>query len=612
MPEPRRAVHAARVCAVLFMLANAASHAADETPSVKRARLVADLKTVTLYQEGRETAKFTLPIRNVSADAPAEGVYLRLVEVTAPRGANFDPQRNLKLSWRGQSADDLWRSPANGASRSIAASEQAEISGETAGLRAGEYTVKVGVGAANLAADADPVTLKIFVKHRSGWPLAVLLFGILISYLATKGLESQRRRAAQLKKIADIRPSWLRQEATLPAVAALAILKQAEDRNRGALGALFGQEATAARTEKAELLIRILGRVRRLRRAMAAAAWDPMIERRTNKRLDSLLDGLDADTIDEDRARQFEVELAALEQWLDPKQRDALYGASLKGDVDALMARATPDTFRQHGDVVEQLRARITQALAQQPAGGALPKLEADYAKLKILWERCQDEDQSVLVALGNLLKANLDQPIDTFFAAADALAWEKLRVSPLEFTSPDVNHIEPPEAYQLIRFEVAPLNRRLGNNYLFKHRLQCQWTLHLEPQRPWWRAHASVERQPLSQPVTREPRLIQYVPRRGKVTVNVSITYLGQPGEKIAVIGPLPIQRSSDYGVLSAFRFNDAAAVLLAGLFAGISGMATFYVSNAAFGTIGDYIALFIWGAGIDQTKNFIQNLSK
>jgi hypothetical protein len=52
--------------------------------------------------------------------------------------------------------------------------------------------------------------------------------------------------------------------------------------------------------------------------------------------------------------------------------------------------------------------------------------------------------------------------------------------------------------------------------------------------------------------------------------------------------------------------------ALGIAALLAVVSGFATFYFPNPAFGTLGDYAALFIWGAGVDQTKNFLQNLSK
>jgi hypothetical protein len=46
--------------------------------------------------------------------------------------------------------------------------------------------------------------------------------------------------------------------------------------------------------------------------------------------------------------------------------------------------------------------------------------------------------------------------------------------------------------------------------------------------------------------------------------------------------------------------------------LFASVTGLATYYFGKYAFGSVSDYIALLGWGAGVGQTKNFIQQLGK
>ena len=74
----------------------------------------------------------------------------------------------------------------------------------------------------------------------------------------------------------------------------------------------------------------------------------------------------------------------------------------------------------------------------------------------------------------------------------------------------------------------------------------------------------------------------------------------------------PLAIAKSIDFGVTSAFRVAEVMALSIATLFALVSGLGTFYFNAPVFGSVQDYIALFIWGAGVDQTKNFIQNLER
>jgi len=88
----------------------------------------------------------------------------------------------------------------------------------------------------------------------------------------------------------------------------------------------------------------------------------------------------------------------------------------------------------------------------------------------------------------------------------------------------------------------------------------------------------------------------------------SLSIRTLPKP----IVLESLRIRRSREYGWLSAFRVNEVIAVVIAALAATLSGLMTYYLNKPAFGSLGDYITLFIWGAGVDQTKNFIQNLER
>ncbi|MBI3374054.1 MAG: hypothetical protein HY017_20205 [Betaproteobacteria bacterium] len=574
------------------------------------ARVTVDARSITVHDQigSGDPATFKLLARNASAEWSADGIFLRLLDITAPAGANFDPARNLKLTWNGQmGADDLWRSPpAESTGRSIAPNQQAEIGGELVDLAPGEYTVKLGLGAANAMVDSEqPITLKLYVKHAVWLPLALLLLAIVISYVATKGLETQRRRVSQLKQVASLRPGWLREEPVpLPTIAASAILRQVEDRNRKWSDALFGQDVTSARIAEAELLIRILDRVRGIRSRIKSSAWNALVRNRANKRLDAITGSLNPGSVEENSARQIEAELAKLEQWFDARQLDELYWLTLKSDMEGLKARVRPETFNEHADLVKELHDEISAALLKAPTGDPLYQVEETYAELKILCERNENADGEALKRLGDLLKTNRQMGIEKFFHAADGIAWSRLQTADFRFIAPARNEVEPPQAYQLIQFEIEPADRRLGNNYLFKHKIEYIWSLDFNQD--------GGQRKPLTQRRTNVPRIVQYVPRPGELYVSVTLRYNDEQSQKSIELGPLRIQSSSEYGLLSAFRFNEITSLGISTVFAVVSGLATFYFGKPAFGSVGDYITLFIWGAGVDQTKNFIQHLER
>jgi len=582
------------------------------------AKMTVDPKSVVVYQTGSsDKATFRVQATNASAEWQADGVFLRLLEVTAPAGTNFDPARHLRLTWNGEAKEELWRSPPAGSTaRSIAPSRQAEIGGELVGVAPGEYTVKVGLGAANATVEGDQqITLKLHVKHGIGLPIFILLIAILTSWFATKGMEAQRRRASQLKKIADIQQDWLREEpAPLPTVAARAILKQAEDRNRNWFKALLGQDTTSTRIDKAELLLRILARVRGIRARAKSAAWSSLIRNRANKELARITGSLDPGTVDESAAKKLEAGLDELDHWFDSKRFDEQYWSVLKDDMESLTNQIRPENFTHHNDLVKGLREKLLAAMKERPTGAALAQVEESYAKLKVLWEREQEGDGDTLKTLGDKLGAKPGMGIEEFFREADGIAWSKLRTADFEFTAPAVNELDPARAYQLIRFEVAPTDRSLGRNYLFKHKLEYVWTLDFQKAggrlRDLLKKNEGMKQ--LTQGRTNEPCVVQYVPEPGTLRVSVSLRYNDKTLPNPIVLESLRIRRSREYGWLSAFRVNEVIAVVIAALAATLSGLMTYYLNKPAFGSLGDYITLFIWGAGVDQTKNFIQNLER
>ncbi|MCP4259747.1 MAG: hypothetical protein GY774_19880 [Planctomycetes bacterium] len=580
----------------------------------------------------KEPPSFTMLVRNLSSEWQAKGVFLRLLEVTTPDGANFDPRKNLTFTWNGKKTKDLWRSPSpedtDTSPHVISPNHQAEISGEFHDLTPGEYTLKLGLAATNVAPQAeDQMTVKIRIRHTIVGAIVILLLAIAVSFIATKGLEALRRRTAVLKKTSELKlPLLGEDEDTAPVVSVRAILKQAEDRNKNWYTALLGPDVVSDRVNKAERMLGILRRVHQIHEKIKE--WDQaiMIRYRAEKQLTEITADMVPETVNEKCATEIERKLDELEKWFNTDELCTLYWPNVKIRIDNLLCQAKPDEFSEttHREVVDKLIERINgqiDKIRQNPDTLNLTetaKIDEDYARLKILWECQQDNDTEALNSLVALIKdhASLRPGIRGFFKERDKVAWEKLKKAGaekekewLKLTSPQKRTVHPIQAYELIQFKVESIPRDLGNNYLFRNGLEYHWSLYLKTQ-SWWRKETIPKT--LTRPRTKEPRLVQYVPRKGELSVSVKLCYNNDCTTEVGTKEPLQIDKSKDFGWIRAFRFVEVTALAIATLFALISGLQIHYIGKSSFGSMGDYVTLFIWGAGVDQAKNFIQHLAQ
>jgi hypothetical protein len=388
------------------------------------------------------------------------------------------------------------------------------------------------------------------------------------------------------------------------------MLKQAEVRNKDWFAALFAPDVISDRVNTAELMMGILRLVHKIRRKIKKWNQDTMIRNRAEKMLRNIITDLGSETVDDKFATEIGTKLDALDKWFSPDQLYELYWPDLKRDINSLLVQADPEEFPdpQHKKTVDNLRKLIEQEPKKQNLRKAT-QIEEEYAKLKILWERKQNDDADALDQLFTLFKSGQTLNVDDFFKEADDIVWKRLKAAcekgeeGLEFTSPQKSTIHPLRAYQLIQFKVAPKDRKLSNNYLFKHGLEYHWSLKLE---------IGGKLEELTNPVTEEPRLIQYVPIEGKLIVSVKLRHNDDYSDEVMIKKPLTIKSSSDFGWRGTLQFVEVTGIIIATLLALISGLATWYVGKPSFGNAGDYIALFLWGAGVDQTKNFIQHLER
>ena len=583
----------------------------------------------------KELPSFTVFVRNSNSEWQAKDIFLRLLEVTAPEGANFDPEKNLTFTWNGQKAGDLWRSPSpqdtNAMPHVIPPNNQAVIGGEFHNLVPGEYTLKLGLASANTTPQAeDQMEVKVHVRDSIVRAIVILLLAIALSFIATKGVDGLRRRLAVLKKISELKLPFLRED-TAHNVSVRAILKQVEDHNKNWFNALFGPDVVSDRVDKAERMIGILHRVHQIREHISN--WDEhiMITYRLQKYLREVIEDMAPETVNEEYVTESKRKLDDLEEWIttDKLKLCRLYWEDVKNRAERLLCQAKPDEFSdtKHKNVVNNLCSNIDSELKdieQNPSKLNLEKatkIDENYARLKVLWKCKQNDDIEALNSLVDLLDTDPSYGIIGFFKERDKIAWKGLKSASnrqgtnwLTFTSPQNRTVDPTRAYELIQFKVESIPRDLGNNYLFENELDYHWDLDLETEtRSWWGLwKKKTETKKLTKPRTKEPRLVQYVPRKGKLHASVRLFYNNEDTPKVSMRDALTVDKAKDFGWIRSLRFVEITALVIAALFAVISGLKMFYIGKPNFGSMADYVTLFIWGAGIDQTKNFIQHLAQ
>jgi hypothetical protein len=104
---------------------------------------------------------------------------------------------------------------------------------------------------------------------------------------------------------------------------------------------------------------------------------------------------------------------------------------------------------------------------------------------------------------------------------------------------------------------------------------------------------------------------VVAYFHRRGKTTVSVKLGYNKDEDAKVVAESPGPtIKASSDFQPYNILAWTEFTSWVIAALVAIATGLTMFYFKGTYWGTIQDYLTLFLWGIGVDQGKNFLQAL--
>ena len=557
-----------------------------------------------------EDPSVSVHVRDKTGSWPLDGVIARLEPGMVAPGSGTDLRAHLVGSFGDETVADLFASPVAGR-RTVPAHGQATVKLVFKDLAVGEYSFPLRFTAAN-SGDDDAQRLTVSVKMRNSvvGAILILVFGATMSFIATRVVGMLRQRAQFLERLRDLRPDWLAEEPpSLPVIGLRAALRQAEDLSSRFW--LTGIAEIDARLDAAKIMLSVIERVRAVRNQLETGIHHPVVRLRAFWILEKITRDIGVGPRDAQVAASLTARLDDLAKWCDPAQQEPLYWADLKPAIATLCdeidltAFDTDEAKRAATDLIGLLRT----AIGPNPLdlhGKTIA--EANYGRLGILWELRSHRDEIEQLTKSQKIAG---MAIEDVYRFVDDFWWKRLRSDPagLGFAEQPTGD-SPTEAYAIVTLRVQAVNDPgLDHSYLMHKKLTWHWTITTRPRRAFWghgRHQPSVDRHLEST----EPRIAQYATQPGTMIAAVSVDYDGQKGPAVKQDSPLAIGVAGDFRIWRFFETADIIATGLAMLAAIVSGV-SIHALEPTFGTAKDYLALFTWGAGIDQGKNFLQSLA-
>lgn len=443
------------------------------------------------------------------------------------------------------------------------------------------------------------LTVTLQARNHLGWAVLVLLIAALLSFVATRVVTTLRQRAAFLGRVHAMRPYWLGNETpTLPVIWLRATLRQAEDLSRRFW--LSGQSEIDAKLLAAQGMLDVLTRAREVRMRIDGIS-SFAVKRRALWKLGSLIHAIPAATLRDQDVTRIKADLDKLDGWGNAAKMEAEYWADLLPAINARHSEVQSAAIPDSGAAMADALLKLPDAAAATTPPDLKQKVAAEevYQRLSILWDLRNDAD---------LVKAVVDMtntaPIAKVFAVLDNVKWAAVQAA-TEHSAVEGPSGDPPEAYDPVIFRVAfGVGREVSTSYLVQYKLTYSWTISI--------FDAKGKDVPVRTLIidSSQPEIAQYSPQAGAMSATVAIKYNGVVGSNAAQKARTVISASSDFHAGRIIETSDGWAFGIALLTSVISGLAL-YAVKPGFGSLQDYVALFTWGASLDQGKNFIQSLA-
>jgi hypothetical protein len=465
--------------------------------------------------------------------------------------------------------------------------------------------------------------INIHVRDWIGWALFWLFGGLVISWWSTKVLVNQQQRAAILQQIHDQEPQWLSSFVGIPPVVWVrAVLHQAQKlcdhhwlTSPGLIASnVNGVKNTVSVLEAAHTLRKQLERI-----------LDPILYKGAIFALDEVIARIGITPLSDGAMQSIIADMRAFNGWLDPVKFPGAFWKDVQPRVESLLSEMGDEKIgkwsRNEAAVdhrVGVLRGHLNAVRTAPHDRWHAEAIYREYAQLRILWDQRN-------FGLDELVEPPASEDIDYFFEVADKRLWDRIKKAKPVIRVGNDDKIHGLEAYEVLKFRVEVEDPVIMRSYLFRYKVRCHWkfTWHypgVGRLRGRWRGAVGRVRSFLGvrdrktseypkHSASIGPVMCWYFLWPGKVTISAVLNYPESDPIKL-IQKHLVINRSSDYGGVKVLRGAEVVGWFVAGIIAMVSGLAMFYFKGTSWGTPQDYLALILWGIGVDQGKNFFQAL--
>jgi hypothetical protein len=564
---------------------------------------------------------FTVTLREKKGEWPLEDITVSLERVAEAPGIGFDLS-DMLFTLNGKAVDFANPDTSTLSVRTIPEGGQATIGISFSDLKPGTYNATLRFRATNsVETDAQKLTLTLKIRHPWAWASLLLLVAVLFSFVGTKGLTMLRQRSSLERRIGELTQAKLQaQGSILPAIWVSAMLRQADELSRSLW--ISAPDVIESRINDAGKLLNLLEQVDQLMVRLQGMG-PSLVQRRMVAAVNRAFSPLGAGPPDENTRAAVEKQIKELNEWLEPGKKNERYGVDLKAAIDLILEQVSLGAFKHRSDEtqkeVERLISRIKVKTLPEELEEKI-ETERQYARLKILWERRNWENIDQLAGISR------DLTLEKLFEKVDNDVWERLEKakeeSKLHISCPNPNAPDPLEAYDPLDFTLKTEDPQIEGTYLFKRGLRFEWKFELG--RKGWKLAlrkilklVSVEPRIVQskelKPVSVEPRIVQYAPWPCTLKPSVRIFYESDgktDSIEVKEKEALTIETSKVFHWWKEFEMAEMLGTVLSIGLAVITGLATYYFGSETFGSLKDYLTMFIWGAGVDQTKNALQVL--
>jgi hypothetical protein len=487
-----------------------------------------------------------------------------------------------------------------------------KLTAVVSGLSPGEY-----VGSLVFRADgADSVKLPLVVqvRHYWLWPVLVIVFGSGVGWFTSKYLVAKRKagafrrqikilkaRADFLSRVDDRQTGAWRfpsEAGSLPLTRVRVSIHQLLTLTKSAMPFVVHEDDVQQMRRDVELRLTALESLRSARLSIGANAdGRPAAQLAIGRLLRSAMDVLERPLFSDADQAEFANILTNVRTWSGNTLTIATYQAAI---TNRLRGTDYPDAAGV---------ANVADATIRAALGGQLKRMPTEaQITAQTTFEDLRMSDQIVATLLlvwreraapwaANLADACAKgDPLDGLFRLVDEALWaflgknaDKLRIAR------EVAHDVSPKMYEVERFHLATDALGMPPGRVKYHPLQVEW-----------RVTPSDGNARVTQ--TDGLTLVQYFASTGKETVEAVLVW---DGNRIGVPGATTITAvaNPDYRLRQMFTdWTQYAAIAVAIVFSAATALATLY--DSTFGSLTQYLGLFVWAAGAGTGGNLFNQL--